>query len=183
MATKKHHNNPPKQDRIYALSYYTVDRLAQAMLPVIRREFGDVPLFTREDLMQLDLLDGVSTITRYAYVCATVTMLVQRGQLTRMERNFLALGKAKPRITDSAVMPQAHFNRIGDLVKRFGPGLEFGVMDVVGLWADAGLLSLDCRRRIVRSVLHGLRRAGEVEEGTTANRYRRPGKSNVVRIG
>src|SRR5690348_14018164 len=70
-----------------------VREYAKLLLAQIRQHLGHVISFTRQDLLQLPVLefDQVGLISRYRSTCAAVRYLLDKGELARMKFPDLCL--------------------------------------------------------------------------------------------
>jgi len=146
---------------------------ARALLRTINSDLGHLDFFTRDDLMQLDMLGHVATITRYNELRFAVNKLLESGKIVELNRTRLTLPRKANRYAQYKSAPLSHQYRdsVFSLVSTtFPPGEKFDVTDVISFWIKDEHLSEDSKRVATRGALALLARAGKVK-ALADNRY------------
>lgn len=135
--------------------------IAEAIIVGIHQEMPDVVYFTREDLLQLDCLNGVATITRYHYVCRAVGYCINRKWMYPMTNTQLILTGGIRRYNELVKDVEAY----KPVVLRCMPKGDFRVGDILEAWEATSdqFLSYNAKRTYVREILRRMERDGEIE--------------------
>jgi hypothetical protein len=130
------------------------------LLRNIRIHLNGSQFFTREDLLQIPFFTHVSTIYRYAMICAVVRHLINTKQIIEQNRTDLCLpNKAKEYIKQP--LHEQYFSTITKIiVNKIGKGKEVVVMDIVTNWTTDPHLTTNNKRVAVRGSIHKLVKDG-----------------------
>jgi hypothetical protein len=141
--------------------------MARIIFRSIERELRDVEFFTREDLLQLTVLQSVATITRYHEVCVAVMYLIETRKLLAVSRTELCLygHVTEARKNSGSNLVDNYMNTIKRLVTHYRadhPRSQFNVMDIVAAWRQDQHLTQNAKRVAVRIGLRRLRKTEDV---------------------
>ena len=143
--------------------------LADIMFEEMQREFAGMPIFTREDMLQLRPVQGVSTVTRYSEVCNILWLLIDTGRVNKLNRTDFAIKGNKIKVPKNP-LPEIFHDYVRSIV--LGDVDGFSIMDIVHIWTKdekEGRLpkgwpvtTLNCKRVVVRGIIRKLQTAKEI---------------------
>lgn len=144
-------------------------RQADALLRAIEAELPGADFFTREDLLHLSTFSEVATITRYAYVCEAVNVLLARGRLLPRSRTELCLlGRARRfrAIDQHAREFESRISVLATELAQRHSDRTFSIMEIVRLWSASSdpHLAENVKRATARTVIKNLVRSGTREK-------------------
>ena len=129
-------------------------RLADLLWSGIDNELDVFDSFTRDDLLHLDALSYVSTITRYRYVLAAVDVLVERGDLIKKNRTDLVVFGRSKQWKSANTYVEEHYEELLKIVRGFIKRHdEVTVMMVADAWSLGLNMTRGVKRTIVRKAM------------------------------
>lgn len=147
------------------------EKLARIILSGIEAELSSADFFTREDLLQLRVLQSVATITRYKMVCEAIHWLANSRRLTMLSRTEICL---------TGYTSGARKVSGPNLLSQYGPTVQrlvtkwsaesrgaFDLVDLLSRWTTDPHLSTNAKRVCIRQTLKRLRAEGSLRPGPT----------------
>lgn len=140
-----------------------VQSYANLLLAQIKQHLSHVISFTRQDLLQLPVLefDRVAMISRYRETCIAVSYLLEQGKLVRAKFPDLCLPAkvSHYQFKESSVVTE-YDGTIRRLIRAVPAAKTFTVMHVVNQWRTDPQLTADTKRKAVRLAIPRLVREG-----------------------
>jgi hypothetical protein len=145
------------------------EKLARVIMAAIESDLHAADFFTREDLLQLRVLQSVATITRYKMVCESVNWLVSSRRLTALSRTELCLTgyvTGARKVSGSNLISQ-YSPTVRRLITKHSVdrGGEFDTLDLLELWTTDPHLTLNAKRIVIRQTLKALKRDMTLRDG------------------
>lgn len=154
-----------------AVPYDKVANHAAALLSAVKNELHLVDYFTREDLLHLDVLDHLSTISRYGYICRAARFLIEDGSFSEISNTNLCLRGRESKFSLDVPIHHLYRDAVTRAVGKLGRDQLFSVMDVVRTWKADPHLTEHTKRVIVRRGLAERVRDGRVVQKDEQHYY------------
>jgi hypothetical protein len=171
-STKVVHLASHKRGRGAKAPSYRLDpaeKLARIIFQAIETDLHSADFFTREDLLQLRVLQSVATITRYHMVCKSVHWLINSRRLTALSRTELCLTGyvTGARKVSGPNLIEQYQPTVRRLITRYSSdrGGAFDTMDLLEMWTTDPHLTTNAKRVVIRSTLKALRRDMTLRDG------------------
>jgi len=136
-------------------------KIARIILSAIKADYRDTSFFTREDLLQLRVLQSVATITRYRMVCEAIQTLQLAHEIERLSRTEFCLFHRALRAhkVSGPNLLATYAPTVKRLILRWdneqavGSGKPFDLVDLLGSWTTDPHLSTNAKRVAIRESL------------------------------
>ena len=169
------------------LTNYTSSRdeiMQRAVMAGIEHELGTADFFTREDLLQLRVLQSVATITRYRDICLALHSLIAQRRIIALNRTELCIaGRTMTARRNSGVnLVENYIHTVTRLVREWeqsNGGEVLFVPTLIEMWVQDQHLSKNAKRVAIRGGLKRLAHDKMVTRDGLGYRVKAP---NVVKL-